>query len=242
MTVREDPEGLELRAIERHLSFKGKDVLEIGCGDGRFTSKFFDKPRSLVAIDPDSDAVRIAETKIPSRSSHKVRLGVGEAEKLGFPPGSFDAVIFTWSLCCVQDAKKSLEEAHRVLRAGGTLVNIMPEALPSFEMATLKALGGKDVIRQGSLEAFRAIVRVVQDGLFVHLDDERILFDTYFDSIDDLIVWLPSAPGPLNKEEFGSLSRKALDLIRDYASSLKKDGGLRVRDFLIASSAVKGIA
>ena len=33
--LREDPEQEEIRAINRHVSFRDKDVLEIGCGDAR---------------------------------------------------------------------------------------------------------------------------------------------------------------------------------------------------------------
>jgi cyclopropane fatty-acyl-phospholipid synthase-like methyltransferase len=32
-----DPEGVETRAIRELIDFAGKDVLEIGCGEGRMT-------------------------------------------------------------------------------------------------------------------------------------------------------------------------------------------------------------
>ncbi len=239
MTAHEDRTGVELKAAERYTSFKGSDVLEVGCGDGRFTAKYLGEPKSLVAIDPDPDAIRIAKTKIPSKLSHRVSFRLGEAEKLGFSSGLFDVVIFSWSLCCVSDVKKSLKEACRVLRTGGSLVNIMPEAVPSFEMAMLRALGGKEVIRQGSLDAFRGLIEAVQNGMLLPFYDQRILFDTFFDSIDDLVKWLPTAPGPLNRDEFESLSKRSLGLIKKFAATLKNDRSLRVRDILIISTAVK---
>jgi ubiquinone/menaquinone biosynthesis C-methylase UbiE len=126
-----------------------------------------------------------------------VRLQVGKAEELDFPSESFDVVIFSWSLCCVQDMRKALRETHRVLRPGGKGVNIMPEVMSSFDMAMLKAFGGKDSIRQGSSDAWRALVKSVQDGLFDSFEEKRIFFDTYFDSVDSLIGWLPTVPGTL---------------------------------------------
>ena len=46
----------------------------------------------------------------------------GRAERLPFSDGSFDGVLFVTTICFVDDLPPSLREAHRVLRADGTLL------------------------------------------------------------------------------------------------------------------------
>jgi len=58
MAKLQDPEGIEMKAVLKHLSFDGKDVLEIGCGDGRLTFKYAEMARRVVAIDPSRRASR----------------------------------------------------------------------------------------------------------------------------------------------------------------------------------------
>ena len=238
--MRDDPEGAELRATEKGLSsFKDKDVLEIGCGEGRFTAKFFGKTKSTVALDSDPNAIATARRKI---SSPSIKFLIGEAQKLELSSQSFDVVIFSWSLCCVEDPGKALKEAHRILRSEGALVNIMPDAVPTFETAMLQSLGQKDAIFQGSLSAFRSIVQSVKDGLFLPtLEEQRILFRTYFDNIDDdFVQWLPSKLGPFNQEEFKLLSKESLDAIKKFASTnLIQNKSLQINDALIVTTLKK---
>lgn len=52
----------------------------------------------------------------------EVDLRLGDAASLDFSDSSFDTVVFTYSLCTIPDPPKALEEAHRVLRSGGTLL------------------------------------------------------------------------------------------------------------------------
>jgi len=239
LAYNEDPDGAELNAVEEGASLSGSDVLEVGCGDGRFTAKYWNEPRSLNAIDPDEAAIQSAQSKVPQGLARRVRFRAGGAEDLRFPSQSFDVVIFSWSLCCVQDMKRALREAQRVLRVGGKIVSVMPEAMSSFDMAMLKAFGGKDPIRQGSSDALRALVSSVQDGLFNPFEEKRIFFDTYFDSVDDLIRWLPTVPGSFDRAEFESLSRKSLGDIRRFAAILMRGQSFRVRDVLLISTSSK---
>jgi SAM-dependent methyltransferase len=248
VTVYYDPEEMELKAAEKYVSFKDKDVLEIGCGEGRFTSKYFEKTRSTIAIDSDPDAIRKAESSFKISPSHRnhgvVTFREGDAEDLEFPSESFDVVIFSWSLCCVADPLKSLREAHRVLRSQGTILNLMPDALPTFETGTIQKMGGKDAIYQGSLNGFRALVDSVQEGLFLPFEEQRVIFHTYFDDMVDFIGWLPTRLGPFTKEEFESISKKSVETIKNYVSSyLIRDGGgrggLLLKDALIVSKSTK---
>ncbi len=65
MPKRQDPEGIEIKMVLKHLSFDDKVVLEIGCGDGRLTFKYAGMARKVVAVDPIADTIEIATRNKP---------------------------------------------------------------------------------------------------------------------------------------------------------------------------------
>ncbi len=94
-----DPTGKEIRALQDLMQWKGKRLLEIGCGDGRLTLRLADLGAARIeAIDPDPQRIRLAGKNLPRRYSQHVRFHTGHAEKLRYPNAEFDAVVFAWSL------------------------------------------------------------------------------------------------------------------------------------------------
>ena len=99
MPIRIDPEGNEIAALrDSGLSWRGKRVLEIGCGDGRLTLRLARLGADVHAIDPNSESIRAARGKLPTRLASQIRYSVGDAKKLKHRSGSFDIVVFAWSL------------------------------------------------------------------------------------------------------------------------------------------------
>lgn len=73
-------------------------MLELGCGEGRLTRGIAAEAASVLAFDPDADAVRIAEASFPPELGGRVEFRVAAAEALEVPRASFDLVVFSWSL------------------------------------------------------------------------------------------------------------------------------------------------
>jgi ubiquinone/menaquinone biosynthesis C-methylase UbiE len=73
-------------------------VLELGCGDGRLTFRIADAARSVLAVDPDSEAIERARAAIPQRLADRVTFAVAQAEELDAPTAAFDLALFSWSL------------------------------------------------------------------------------------------------------------------------------------------------
>src|SRR5438105_693906 len=70
MTDPIDPEGNETRTIHELVDFSDKDVLEIGCGDGRLIWRYADKVASVVGLDPfERDIEQARWTSSVRRSS-----------------------------------------------------------------------------------------------------------------------------------------------------------------------------
>jgi ubiquinone/menaquinone biosynthesis C-methylase UbiE len=99
MTLIVDPSGHEIQALLKAVEWKGKRVLEIGCGEGRLTLRLAAfRPRHIEALDPDKALVRLARMSLPSRYGKRIAYHVGHAEKLRNAKDPFDIVIFSWAL------------------------------------------------------------------------------------------------------------------------------------------------
>jgi ubiquinone/menaquinone biosynthesis C-methylase UbiE len=97
MKAARDPDGAELSHLIKTCELKGKDVLEIGCGDGKFIRQYSAKPRRLIGLDPVlPDLISAKSNKTDSMNLPNFIQAVGE--KLPFPSHSFDIVIFASSL------------------------------------------------------------------------------------------------------------------------------------------------
>jgi 16S rRNA A1518/A1519 N6-dimethyltransferase RsmA/KsgA/DIM1 with predicted DNA glycosylase/AP lyase activity len=94
MAIVEDPEDHELAALDAvAVSFASRRVLEIGCGDGRLTKRYAADAASVVAIDPDADAIAELRRELPGVDARAI--GV---EELDLADHSVDVVLFAWSL------------------------------------------------------------------------------------------------------------------------------------------------
>jgi 16S rRNA A1518/A1519 N6-dimethyltransferase RsmA/KsgA/DIM1 with predicted DNA glycosylase/AP lyase activity len=93
MPIEEDPEGHETAALDGLVSFASCRVVEIGCGDGRLTSHYARSARSVIAIDPDAEAIAELAREMPTVDARAIG-----ADELLLPAQSVDVVLFAWSL------------------------------------------------------------------------------------------------------------------------------------------------
>jgi len=98
MPLIQDPEGTETRIIHKLVNFEGKDILEIGCGDGRLTWRFAEKAASVFAIDPKESQITQAIAATPEHLKPIVTFVAADVATLPLLTNSYDVAIFTWSL------------------------------------------------------------------------------------------------------------------------------------------------
>jgi ubiquinone/menaquinone biosynthesis C-methylase UbiE len=94
------------------------DVVEIGFGTGLNTPYYPPEVTKVLAIEPSSVCMGIAEPRI-ARSSTTVELAGLNGEQLDLPSEAFDAVLSTWTLCTIPNVTNALAELRRVLKPGG---------------------------------------------------------------------------------------------------------------------------
>jgi ubiquinone/menaquinone biosynthesis C-methylase UbiE len=93
-----DPERNEIRELAQAVLWADRDVLEIGCGDGRLARRVAGLGASVTAIDPNAELVRSAAAKALESPNERTRYATADGQRLPFPGEAFDAVIFGWSL------------------------------------------------------------------------------------------------------------------------------------------------
>ena len=88
-------EGELLRTL---VHFTGKQILELGGGDGRMTRHFAADSAYTILSDSDISELTTARQELSDTMSTKVALHNATAQHLPYPSNSFDIVVFSWSL------------------------------------------------------------------------------------------------------------------------------------------------
>ena len=98
MTSVLDPEGAHIAALRRLCDFRGKRVLELGCGEGRLTVPIARKAAHVLAFDTDAEAVERARQSLPTELEERVTYRTASGKEIGIERHAFELALFSWSL------------------------------------------------------------------------------------------------------------------------------------------------
>ena len=124
---RASPLGSITERVETEVIFaltgqlEGKEVLDVGTGDGTYAIEAASRGAIVTGLDPDPSMLDAARMRA-SRRGLSVTFQRGRAEALPFEDGSFDVVLEVTVLCFVPQALTAVREMARVLAPGGRLV------------------------------------------------------------------------------------------------------------------------
>ena len=99
---------------------KGQKLLDMGCGTGGFIKRL-DKNLNLFGV--DISTVSIVKAKC---NNSDINFIIGDIENTNFKENTFDIVVFSGVLHHFQNFKKSLDEAHIILKPGGKIFAFDP--------------------------------------------------------------------------------------------------------------------
>lgn len=116
--------GQHLAKAVGHVAFRGRAVLDIGCGTGEFLRLLLAQGADATGLEVDPNTIRRAI----DAGSDPARLVLGDGSTLPFGDALFDLVTFVYSFHHVPGAvqRPLLTEVARVLRPGGTLLAFDP--------------------------------------------------------------------------------------------------------------------
>jgi SAM-dependent methyltransferase len=109
-------------------------VLEIGIGSGLNLPLYGASVRSVIALEPSPELLRMAHGRgvgiaVP------VEFLEAPAEEIPLEDASIDTVVTTWTLCTVADAPRALAGMRRVLKPGGALLFVEHGRAPETRVA-----------------------------------------------------------------------------------------------------------
>ncbi|MHB8611002.1 MAG: class I SAM-dependent methyltransferase [Candidatus Dormibacteraceae bacterium] len=102
-----------LQLMLRLTQLTGRSVVDIGCGDGTFTIRCWDRgtPRSMSALDPAIKALVAGKAKAQGRPLHFV---AADGHQLPYADNTFDIAILQAILHHDSDPQATIREAFRV--------------------------------------------------------------------------------------------------------------------------------
>lgn len=115
-------------------TLKEKDILDVGCGTGKYLSCFAPLSKKYYALDISKEQLDIAKSK--ARGSNNVTFLCSSAENINLPNETVDIIISTWVLGTILDENrrgKVVQEMERVLRMGGEIYLVENDIGGEFE-------------------------------------------------------------------------------------------------------------
>jgi demethylmenaquinone methyltransferase / 2-methoxy-6-polyprenyl-1,4-benzoquinol methylase len=95
----------------------GQQILDVATGTGMVARALAGRGAQVTALDQSEAMLAVARAK-PHRA---ITFVTGQAERLPFDDGSFDALTFTYLLRYVDDPAATMRELARVVRPGGRI-------------------------------------------------------------------------------------------------------------------------
>jgi ubiquinone biosynthesis O-methyltransferase len=118
--------------------WRGKKVLDLGCGGGFMAVALAERDVIVTGIDPAKGAIAAAQRHAEANQL-ELCYRVGSGESIPFAEGVFDIVVCVDVLEHVEDLQQVLSEIRRVLRPGGLFLfdTINRNPLASFLIVTM---------------------------------------------------------------------------------------------------------
>jgi SAM-dependent methyltransferase len=160
-------EANDLAVLTRLVPVAGRDVVDVGCGDGGLAAGLARAGARVTGLEVSPDKL---DTARRARDGSGVRFALGRGEALGLPDDSADVVVYLRSLHHVPvDAMGgALDEARRVLRPGGLLYVAEPLAEGAF-FAMVELVEDETEVRA----AAQAALSAADEHGFAHVAAER---------------------------------------------------------------------
>ncbi len=158
-------------------SYKGKKVLEIGCGVGIDSLQFARAGAELTAVDLTPNAILFAKRNIELHGLHATFINAN-AESLDLPDDHFDAVYSHGVLHHTPRPQKAVDEVYRVLKPGGEAVIMLYKKYSWMHLLTfIKGVYVEHEAKEAPVIFFYSCKEVRH--LFSNFTDVRLLVERF---------------------------------------------------------------
>jgi len=178
-----------LRCLD-NIDFKGKQVLEIGLGEGADTEQIIRRGAIWSGLDLTAESVARVKTRLSLRKLPHQTVKQGSVLDIPYERASFDIVFSHGVLHHVPDIVTAQREIHRVLKPNGELIVML------YARWSLNYLVAISVVRRLGLLALYALKRNAGGMLGQHLANARAVGLAHYLRMDNFIH--RNTDGPLN--------------------------------------------
>ncbi|WP_183098044.1 class I SAM-dependent methyltransferase [Nocardioides pelophilus] len=121
-----DPDGRLWAAMAARTSWRGRTVLDLGCGSGFHLPRFAETAATVIGVEPHPGLVRLARRRTQRGPADQAPIDVrtGTAQAIPLPDASVDVVHARWAYFFGPGCDPGLAELDRVVRRGGTALII----------------------------------------------------------------------------------------------------------------------
>lgn len=232
---KKDLSALKLRRCMQNLKIKSGNVLEIGCGAGRFV-------RSVKALRPRLNCYGcdIDEASINAAKSYKdgISYAVADADSLPYKKDFFDAVLMFDIVEHVEDTGKLLSEVLRVARKNAIIHIYVPcEGEPlTLHWLLWKIRLGHNLKKKHAGHVQRFTKKGFIDAINKNFEIKNIQYSTYLiGQLIDILFYALQEIGPFKKKLLSAhVSKDAKNEKESIAKKIMK--GIINLAFLISYS------
>jgi SAM-dependent methyltransferase len=155
-------------AIDWLLPSGARDVLDLGAGTGKLTTRLVERGLAVVAVDPIAEMLEVLSNSLPDTPAL-----LGTAEEIPLPDNSVDTVLVAQAWHWF-DPERAIPEVARVLRPGGRLGLVWNTR--DERLGWVKDLG-RIIGREDARDAFDDAVTLPEP--FADIDQHQIEWTNY---------------------------------------------------------------
>lgn len=113
-----------LNKFSKYVDLEKCNLLEVGCGNGRFAALLGPRVKSYTGIEPDKEYLKIAKKTTPK--GVKAQYYKGSAENIPVKNKKYDIILYAFSWHFINDFDKAVYEAKKLLKKNGVIVIYEP--------------------------------------------------------------------------------------------------------------------
>ena len=150
----EDSKNEVISFLSSKFELNKMNILEVGCGTGRYTKFLADLSKTITALDLSENMLDLC--KLKCKNKENITFVKCDATKLPFNENSFDLVFASWAVSSMgelKNQKKALMEMNRVLKNNSSLVLVENHWKSEF----VKLLGEKPKYINSKVAQIRSI-------------------------------------------------------------------------------------
>jgi ubiquinone/menaquinone biosynthesis C-methylase UbiE len=210
--------------LVRFPEWRGRDVLEAGCGIGTDAMQFLRAGARYTGVDFSPTALELAERRA-EREDAEARFVAGSVAALPFADDSFDLVYSNGVIHHLPETGRAIQEFHRVLRPGGKAI-VMVYHRGSFNfyvsVMTIRRLLAAVLLVPGAEPALARMTGERREVLAGHRDLLRGQGWRYVADAGAFLSHNTDGPGnPLSKVYSAETMRRAFSMFADVQTKIR---------------------